>query len=243
MTSPLNSRTSPTPMNNKPLRGSPISKHPYMTCHNVCQLRSLPPRHQPPPHKENPNPLQLPAPPLRGREKKGPEHHPHFPQPQLTTLNSSYHSRIQGSARDSVTPRSTSGSTHIHTKPENTRGGHMTWPPLPQATSTLTLNPPPPMSKLPPVRARVARAKAKLGILLPPNLLQVRRPLLLKRGRPPSQVPNDASLLLASPLPLTQTLSPLPPLFLTSPLASSASQTASSPLASLLLLTRVAPSL
>jgi len=81
-----------------------------------------------------------------------------------------------------------------------------------------------------------------LLMLLPPNLLRVRRPLLLKRGRLPSQMPNDASLLLASPLPLTQTLLPLPLLSLTSPLASSANQTASSPLVSLLLLTSVAPS-
>jgi len=43
MTSPPNSRTSPTPKNNKPLRGSPISKHPYVTRHIVCQPRPLPP--------------------------------------------------------------------------------------------------------------------------------------------------------------------------------------------------------
>jgi len=119
----------------------------------------------------------------------------------------------------------------------------MTSPPSPQATSTLTYTPPPPTRKLPLAQARAARAKAKLGSLLPPNLLQVRRPLLLKRGRPPFQVPNDALLPLASPLPLTQTLLPLLPLFPTSPLASSANQTASSPLASPLLSTLVAPSL
>jgi len=119
----------------------------------------------------------------------------------------------------------------------------MMWPPSPQATSTLTFTPSPPMRKLPPAQARVARAKAKLGRLLPPNLLRVRRPLLLKRGRPPFQVPNDASLLLASPLPLTQTLSPLLLPFPTSPLAFSANQTASSHLASPLLSTPEAPSL
>jgi len=106
-----------------------------------------------------------------------------------------------------------------------------------------TFTPPPPMRKLPPAQARAARAKAKLGSLLPPNKLRVRRPLLFKRGRPPFQVPNHASLLLASPLPLTRTLSPLLLPFLTSPLASSANRTASSPLASPLLLTLVAPSL
>jgi len=145
-------------------------------------------------------------------------------------------------ARHSVTPRSTPGSTHTYTKPGNTGGGHMTWPPSPQATSTLTSTPPPAMRKLPPAQARGARAKAKLGSLLPPNLLRVQWPLLLKRGRPPFQVPNNPSLLLASPLLLTQTLSPLPLLFLSLPLASSAIQTASSPLASPLVSTLVAPS-
>jgi len=193
-----------------------------------------------PPHIKNPNPLQLPAPPLPGREKKGPVRYPHLPPPRLTTLNTSYHSTIRGLARRLVTPRSTPSSTHTHTKPGNPGGGHMTWPPSPQATSTLNATPPPPMRKLLPARARAARARTKLGSLLSPNLLRVRRPLLLKRGRPPFQVANDASLLLASPLPLTQTLLPLPLPFPTSPLAFSANQTASSPLASPLLSTLVA---
>jgi len=60
---------------------------------------------------------------------------------------------------------------------------------------------------------------------------------------PPFQVPNDASLLLASPLRLTQTVSPLPPPFQTSLLASFANLTASSPSVSPLLSTLVAPSL
>ena len=149
---------------------------------------------------------------------------------------------IRGVARHSVTPRSTPGSTHTYTKPGNTGGGHMTWPPSPQATSTLTSTPPPLTRWLPPAQARAARAKAKLGSLLPHNLLRVQRLLLLKRGRPPFQVPNDASLPLASPLPLTQTLSPLPVLFLTLPLASCENRTAYSPLASLLLSTLEAPS-
>jgi len=72
MTSPLNSRTSPTPRNNKPLRGSLISKHPYVTCHIVCQPRSLPPQHRPPPHKEIPNPANCRPPPFKERERKGP---------------------------------------------------------------------------------------------------------------------------------------------------------------------------
>jgi len=70
-----------------------------------------------PPHRESPNLPQPPAPPLQGREKKGPEHHPHLPQPRLTTLNTSYHSTIRGLARRSVTPRSMPGSTHTHTRP------------------------------------------------------------------------------------------------------------------------------
>jgi len=108
----------------------------------------------------------------------------------------------------------------------------MTWPPSPQAISTLMSTHPPPMRKLPPAQARAAMARTKLGSLLPPNLLRVRRPLLLKRGRPPFQVPNDASLLLASPHRLTQTPLPLLLLFLTSPPAFSGNRTASSPLAS-----------
>ena len=170
-------------------------------------------------------------------------HHPHLPQPRLKTLNTSHLSTIRGLARGSGTPRSTPGSIQTHTRPGNSGRGGTTSTPSPQATSTLTSTPPPPMRKLPPAQAGAARAKAKLGSLLPPNKLRVRRPLLLKRGRPPSQVPSDASLLLTSPLHLTQTLSPLLPPFPTSPLASSANGTASSPSASPLLLTLVAPSL
>jgi len=184
MTSPPNSQTSPTPKNNRPLRGSPISKHPYGTCHIGCQPLSTPPRHLPPPHKEDPSPpSQLPAPPLQGRVMKGPKHHPDLPQPRLTTLNTSYHSTIRGLARRSVTPRSTPSSIPTHTKPGNSGRGGTTSTPSPQATSTLTFTPPPPMRKLPLAQARAARAKAKLGSLLPLNLLRVRRPLLLKRGR------------------------------------------------------------
>ena len=100
--------------------------------------------------------------------------------------------------------------------------------PSPQATSTPTSTPPPPTRRLPLAQARAARARTKLGSLLPPNSLRVRRPLLLKRGLPPFQVPNVASLLLVSPLPLTRTLLLLPLPFPTSLLASFASQTASS---------------
>jgi len=173
MTSPPNSQTSPTPKNNKPHRGSPISRHPYATCHIVCQPLSLPPRHPPPSHKGNPSPPpQLPAPPFQGRVKKGPKHHPHLPQPRLTTLNTPYHSTIRGLARHSVTPRSTPGSFPTHTRPGNSGRGGTTSTPSPQATSTLTSTPPPPMRKLPLAQARAARAKAKLGSLLPPNLLR-----------------------------------------------------------------------
>jgi len=242
MTSPPNSQTSPTPKTNKLLRESPISKHPYVTCHILCQPRPLSPLLRLPPRRGGPSLPQLPAPPPRGREKRRPERHPHLPQPRLTTLNTSYHSTIRDLARRSVTPRSTPGSIPTHTRPGSFGREGMTLTPSPQATYTLTPTPPPPMRKLPPARARAARAKAKLGSLLPPNKLRVRRPLPLKRGRPPFQVPNDASLLLASPPPLTRTLSPLLPPFLTSPLASSVNQTAFSPLASPPLSTLEAPS-
>ena len=126
MTSPLNSRTFPPPKKNKPLRGSWISKPPYVTCHIECQPQSLPPWHRPPSHNGHPNPTQLPAPPHPTRPKKGRMHHPHLPQLGLTILNTSYHSTIRGLARRSVTPTSTLSSTHNHTKPGNSGGGHTT---------------------------------------------------------------------------------------------------------------------
>jgi len=240
MTSPLSSQTSPTPKNNKPLQGSPISKHPFATCHIVCQPQPL---HRPPLRKEHPNPLQLPAPPPREKGRNGPVRNPHLPQPRLTTLNTSYLSTIRDMERPSVTPRSMPSSIPTHTRPGNSGRGGTTSTPSPQATSTRMFTPPPRTRKLPPAQARAARAKAKLGSLLPPNKSRARSPLLLKRGLPPFQVPNDASLLLASPLHLTQTLSPLPLPSLTSLLASFVSQTASSPSVSPLQSTLVAPSL
>ena len=185
----------------------------------------------PPPTKKPPTPSNCRPPPSRkGKERA--VHHPHLPQPLLTTLNTSYHSTIRGLAKRSATPRSTPSSIQTHTKPGNSGREGTSLTPSPKATSTLTSTPPPPTRKLPLAQARAARAKAKPGNLHPPNLLRVGRPLLLKRGRPPSQVPNDASLLLASPLPLTQTPLPLLLPFLTSLPASSENRTASSPLAS-----------
>jgi len=116
-----------------------------------------------------PQPHPTAGPPPRRKAKRGPVHHPHLPQPRLTTLNTSYHFTIRDLARVSVTPRSTPGSTHPRMRPANSGEGHMTCPPSPQATSTLTSAPPPLMRKLPPAQARAARAKAKLGSLLPPN--------------------------------------------------------------------------
>jgi len=213
-----------------------------VTCHIVCQPRPRPPGLRPPPHQECPSPPQLPAPPLQGKEKKGPVQHPHPLQPRLKTLNTSYHSTTRGLARRSETPKSTPGFTPTHTRPANSGKEGTTSTPSSQATSTPTSIPPPLTRKLPPAQVRVARAKAKLGNLLPPNKSRVRSPLLLKRGLPPSQVPNDASLLLASPRALTQTLLQSPLLSLTSPLASFESRTASSPSVSLQLSTPVAPS-
>jgi len=242
MTSPPISPTSPTPKTNRPPQGSPISKHPYVTCHIVYQPRSLPPWHPPPPHRKDPNPPQLPAPPLQRMEKKGPVLHPHLPQPRLKTLNTSYHSKIRGLARRSGTPKSTPNCIPTPTRPVSSGRGGMTSTPSHQATYTQTFTPPPPTRKLPLAPARAAEAKVKLGSPRPPNRLRVPSPLLITRGHPPSQVPNDASLLLASPRPLIQTPPPLPLPFLTSPPASFANQTASSPWASLLLSTLVAPS-
>ena len=232
-TSPLNSRTFPLPKKSKPLPGLPISKPPYVTCHIECQPRSLPPLLLPPPQRGHPNHSHLPAPPHPRRAKKVPVLHPHLPQLQLTTVNTSYHPTIPGLARHSATPRSTPNSTQTPTKPAGSGRAGTTLTPSHQATCTLTSTPSPSMRKLPPAQVRVARAKAKLGSLLPPNLLQAQRSLLLKKGLPPSQVPNDDFLLLVSPRPLTQTHSQLPLPFLTLPLGFFANQTASSPWVSL----------
>jgi len=72
MTSPLSSQTSHTLKNNHPLRGSPISKHPYVTCHIVCQPRSLPPRHRPTNAENATAPSNCRPPPLKERKRKGP---------------------------------------------------------------------------------------------------------------------------------------------------------------------------
>jgi len=74
-------------------------------------------------------------------------------------------------------------STHTHTKPGNSGRKGTTLTPSPQATSSPTSTPPPPTRKLPPAQARAARARTKLGSLLPPNSLRVRRPLV-KKGPP-----------------------------------------------------------
>jgi len=210
--------------------------------HRVSAPTPAPLAPAPPPHKEIPNPLQLPAPLLQGKEKKAPVLHPHLPQPRLTTLNTSYHATIRGLARRSVTLRSMPDSSPTPTKPANSGRAGTTLTLSRQDTSTLTMSSHPRTDKLPLAQARAAGAKAKLGSLLPPNVLRVRRPLLLKRGRPPFQGPNDASLLLASPLPLTPTVLPLPLPFLTSPLASCENQTAYYPVASLPPSTLEAPS-
>ena len=160
-------------------------------------------------------------------------HHPHLPQPRLMTQNTSYLSTIRDLASRSATPKNIPGSTPTATRPVNTGEVHMTCPRSPQATSTQTRNPPPPTRKLLPGQARAARAKARSASPPPPDKLRVRWPLRLKRDPSPSQVPNDAFLLLASPPPLTQTPSLLPRPSQTSLLASSANRTASSPWVSL----------
>jgi len=71
MTSPQNSETSPLPKTHSPLRGSPISKPPYATCHIRCQppllsyLKHQPPDVGPPP----PPPTAGPLPSRKGKER------------------------------------------------------------------------------------------------------------------------------------------------------------------------------
>jgi len=185
------------------------SRHLFATCHIVCQPLSLPsPKRRPPPVP--PTPLlshKAQAPP--GRARRRPEHHPHRPPLRLRTLNTLYLSTTPSLARLSVTPRSTLGCTPTATRPVNTGEVHMTCPLSPPATSTLTTNPPPPTLKPPLAPAQAARARKMSASSPPPSKLRARSPLLLKRGLPPSQVPNVDFSPLASPLPLTQTLHPL----------------------------------
>jgi len=69
-------------------------------------------------------------------------------------------------------------------------------------------NPPPPILRLPLAPVHAARTGKETASSPPPNKLRVPSPLLVIRGLPPSHVPKVISLLLASPLPLTQTLQP-----------------------------------
>ena len=229
MTSPHNSQTSPGPKTNHPFSRSPISKHPFVTCHIGCQPqppsypKRQPPRagplrpHQPP----NPHPL--------GRGRKGPEHAPPPRQLRLRTQNTSYLSTIRDLARRSETPRSTPSSSPTPSKPASSEEGGTTLPPSRPATSTPTTCSPPPTRKLPQDPDQVARARTKLRSLLPLNKLRAWLPPQIRRGLHPSQVPNDASLLLARPLPPTLTPPQLPPLSQTSLLAYFANPTAPSP--------------
>ena len=72
MISPLNSQTCPIPKNNKPLQGSPISRHSYVTCHIVCQPQALPPWHRPPPTSKTPTPSNCRPPPFQEGKRKVP---------------------------------------------------------------------------------------------------------------------------------------------------------------------------
>ena len=135
--------------------------------HHVSAPIPAPPA--PASHTGHPNPNQRPAPPYSGRVKKGPVYHALPPQPRLTTLNKSYHGTIQSLARRSVTLKSTPSCSPSPTKPQSSRRGGTTSTPSPPATSTLTMSSPPPKYKLPLAQAQVARARTRLGSLLPPN--------------------------------------------------------------------------
>jgi len=237
MTCPYNSEASHPPRTNNPLRGSPISKPQYLTCHIGCQPLSLSSPKCQAPHTGPHHLCQLPAPLPQGRARKGPEHPPPLPQLRLRILNTSSYSTIRVLARPSVTPRSTPPFSPTPMKPENSGRGGPTSTPSPPATSTPTMCSPPPRRKLPLAQARAPSPRTKLGSCLPRNTLRAPWPLLLKRGPQPSQAPNDISWLLARPVRPTQTLalSPLP--FLTSLRASFATLSAYSLSASPLLLT------
>jgi len=64
MTSRPRSPTFPPPKKYNALRGSPISKPPYVTCHIVCQPLSPPP-HRKPHHTGHPCQYPLPPPPSK----------------------------------------------------------------------------------------------------------------------------------------------------------------------------------
>ena len=175
----------------------------------MCWPLSLPaPKRWSPPIRPTPSLSPRDPAPL-GREKKAPELHSHQPPPWLRTLNTSHYSTTPSLARPSGTPKSMPGWFPTATRPVSTGEAHMTWPLSPQATYTPTTTPPPPTLKQPLAPAQAARTKRKSARSPPANKLRVRSPLLLRRGLPPSQVPNVDSLLPASPPPLTQTLRPL----------------------------------
>jgi len=98
-----------------------------------------------------------------------------------------------------VTRRSTPGSTHTHTKPGNSGRGGTTSTPSPQATSTPTSTPPPLTRMLPLAQAGAARARAKLGSLLPPTCCECGSPTCYKGASLPSRCPTR--LLCSSPVP------------------------------------------
>jgi len=209
MTSPRSWPTSPPLKAKAPPKPWPTSRHLFATCHIMCQPLSLPsPKFRPPPTQPTP-PLSPKAPPPLGRASKGPKRQPHRPPLRLRTLNTSYHFTTPSLARLSATPRSTLGCSPTATRPANTGEVHMICPLSPPATSTLTIIPHLPMLKQPLAQARAVRTKRKSASNPPPSKLRVQSPLLIRRGLPPSQVPNVDSLPLASPPPLTQTLHPL----------------------------------
>jgi len=198
--SPRNCPTLPPPTTHTP--ASPGRSPGINTRPVISGVSSRPcPRPRASPHTQGP-----PSPPLPpalhspGRGKKGPKHPHHTPPPQgLRTLNTSYRFTTPSLARPSGAPRRTPGCSPTPTKPESTTEARTTSRHLPSATSSQTIDPPTPTLRSPLALARAARLKTKSANSLHPNKLRVQLPLRLKRGRPPSQVPNDAFLPLASP--------------------------------------------
>jgi len=219
---------------NLPLPQSPPPNQDLSTLQSA--IRDLSPRvtAPAPPLPQVPAPTPQPQlqhsarpPPPPGRGKKRPVHPPAPPPTPTRILNTSSPTTTQSLARLFVIRSATHVCSPTPMKPENSREGLTTLPLSPPATSTPTTPPHPRMLRLPPASARAAGPR-KDPTPLHPNKLRARLPPLLRRGRSPSLVHNDVSLLFAFPQPHTLQLPRLQQLSLTSPLASCANPTASS---------------
>jgi len=187
------------------------------------------PRHFPPPHTRHPNRIQLPAPPLRRRVKKGPLHHPHFPQPRLTNLKyliPFYDTRLGKAFGDPA--------KYARLYPNSYQAGEFRKGRSDLASFTpghLHLDAQPPTSYARAASGSGWGGKGKSKVVKPPSPQLVASAAAAPVKKGPPSLPGAQRRFFAPrrPLPLTQRLPLLPLPFPPSLLASSANQTASTP--------------